>query len=241
MKMLKKTSYTHSRGIRHSFVRFVGTAAVLTAGIMQTASLCHIKIGIDLQKNVCLGRLFIYRDPDFSEEVRMAPPGASGSGELIFMQNNPGASGEEDDGTGNRDENGNNGDGGYMLRNRVVALKLKEKWGIFSQNTILLKRVAAVSGDLVCRTVSGSYVIYTPQIISINPGKQYRFFRYSALKPDVPLKVSRKETLRGSGCTEMGKDEYWISGDSADALDSRLLGPVKRSMIKAGPVFFMWR
>lgn len=241
MKISEKASRTHRRSFGRAAARFAGTAAVLTAGIMQTASFSHIKIGIDLQKNVCLGRLFIYRDPDFSEEERKAPPGASGSGELIFMQNNPGASGEEDDGTGNREENENNGDGGYMSRNRVVALKLKERWGIFSQNTILLKRVAAVPGDTVCRTVSGSYVIYTPQIISINPGKPHRFFRYSALKPKVPLKALRKESLRDSGCAEMGKDEYWISGDSADALDSRLLGPVKRSMIKAGPVFFMWR
>ena len=241
MKISEKASRTHRRSFGRAAARFAGTAAVLTAGIMQTASLSHIKIGIDLQKNVCLGRLFIYRDPDFSEDERKAPPGASGSGELIFMQNNPGASGEEDTGNGNREEDENNGDGGYMSRNRVVALKLKEKWGIFSQNTILLKRVAAVPGDTVCRTVSGSYVIYTPQIISINPGKPHRFFRYSALKPKVPLKALRKESLRDSGCAEMGKDEYWISGDSADALDSRLLGPVKRSMIKAGPVFFMWR
>ena len=241
MKISEKASRIHRRSFGRAAARFAGTAAVLTAGIMQTASFSHIKIGIDLQKNVCIGRLFIYRDPDFSEEERKAPPGASGLGERVLMQNDSGTTGNEDTGNGNREEDENNGDGGYMSRNRVVALKLKEKWGIFSQNTILLKRVAAVPGDTVCRTVSGLYVIYTPQIISINPGKQYRFFRFSDLKPKVPLKVSRKETLRDSGCTEMGKDEYWISGDSADALDSRLLGPVKRSMIKAGPVFFMWR
>ena len=241
MKISEKASRTHRRSFGRAAARFAGTAAVLTAGIMQTASLSHIKIGIDLQKNVCLGRLFIYRDPDFSEEERKAPPGASGLGERVLMQNDSGTTGNEDTGNGNREEDENNGDGGYMSRNRVVALKLKERWGIFSQNTILLKRVAAVPGDTVCRTVSGSYVIYTPQIISINPGKPHRFFRYSALKPKVPLKALRKESLRDSGCAEMGKDEYWISGDSADALDSRLLGPVKRSMIKAGPVFFMWR
>lgn len=241
MKIFEKASRTNGRSFGRVAARFAGTAAVLTAGIMQTASLCHIKIGIDLQKNVCLGRLFIYQDPDFSEEERKAPPGVSGSGEPIFMLKDFGAGAKEDDGNGNRDENGNNADGGYMLRNRVVALKLKERWGIFSQNTILLKRVAAVPGDTVCRTVSGSYVIYTPQIISINPGKPHRLFRYSALKPKVPLKALRKESLRDSGCAEMGKDEYWISGDSADALDSRLLGPVKRNMIKAGPVLFMWR
>ncbi len=241
MKISEKASRTHRRSFGRAAARFAGTAAVLTAGIMQTASLSHIKIGIDLQKNVCLGRLFIYRDPDFSEDERKAPPGVSGLGERVLMQNDSGTTGNEDTGNGNREEDENNGDGGYMSRNRVVALKLKERWGIFSQNTILLKRVAAVPGDTVCRTVSGSYVIYTPQIISINPGKPHRFFRYSALKPKVSLKVSRKETLRDSGCTELGKDEYWISGDSADALDSRLLGPVKRGMIKAGPVFFMWR
>lgn len=241
MKISEKASRTHRRSFGRAAARFAGTAAVLTAGIMQTASFSHIKIGIDLQKNVCLGRLFIYRDPDFSEDERKAPPGVSGLGERVLMQNDSGTTGNEDTGNGNREEDENNGDGGYMSRNRVVALKLKERWGIFSQNTILLKRVAAVPGDTVCRTVSGSYVIYTPQIISINPGKPHRFFRYSALKPKVSLKVSRKETLRDSGCTELGKDEYWISGDSADALDSRLLGPVKRGMIKAGPVFFMWR
>jgi conjugative transfer signal peptidase TraF len=76
----------------------------------------------------------------------------------------------------------------------------------------LLKRIAAVSGDQVCRT--GDQLKWSGRMAMARP----RDRRGSALPA-------------WSGCLRLGADELLVMGDTPTSFDSRYFGPVRRSSL----------
>lgn len=84
----------------------------------------------------------------------------------------------------------------------------------------LLKRVAAVGGDTVCRTAA---TVQTPLRRVTARDRDRRGARLPAWR----------------GCGPLAADQVFLLGDSADSFDSRYFGPVSRGEIRGvfRPVF----
>ncbi|MFA4994123.1 MAG: S26 family signal peptidase [Bdellovibrionales bacterium] len=90
---------------------------------------------------------------------------------------------------------------------------LADRRGYLPIGVSLVKRVAAVDGDVVCASSS---------VVAIND-----------LKVARQLKADRVGRLlpRWNGCHRLKSDEYFLLGNTPDSLDSRYFGPVKSDRV----------
>ena len=96
-----------------------------------------------------------------------------------------------------------------MPMNSTARNYLVKKLG-YPKDTMLIKRVAGLSGDLVCRQGS---------VVTIN---QRTLVAASSDRQGIPLPAWH-------GCRTLSTNEVFILGDHPSSFDSRYLGPVSRS------------
>lgn len=96
-----------------------------------------------------------------------------------------------------------------MPMNSTARNYLVKKLG-YPKDTMLIKRVAGLSGDLVCRHNS---------VVTIN---QRTLVAASSDRQGIPLPAWH-------GCRTLSTNEVFILGDHLGSFDSRYFGPVSRS------------
>ena len=164
------------------------------------------RLGIDLQERACIGRVFLFRkEPDLK-------------GSLIHDPS--------------------------RFRDALAALELAEDWYVFKKGTVLLKRIGGVPGDSVLfeegelclkentlgetasgRNVAGKDPGNCQKLLSV-PDKWRRVFTRGFFQG--PLRSSDNPAGRNKeGVPEyrIPQERLFLSGDQADSLDSRILGP----------------
>ena len=163
------------------------------------------RLGVDLQERACIGRVFLFRK---EQDLKTA------------LSHDP-----------------------ARFRDTLAVLELGEDWFVFKKGSMLLKRIGGVPGDSVrfeegelClkaeaagEPASGSSVFRKGQgncqrLLSV-PDKWRRVFTKGFFQ-------GPKDSGNPAGWHQEGVPEYripqgriFLSGDEADSLDSRILGP----------------
>lgn len=112
---------------------------------------------------------------------------------------------------------------GQPKRGDIIAFKTDE-WIKFTarKNEIYIKRIVGLPGETI--TINPPYII-------VNEKK--------LVEPDIFQKISYVQQGGFSPC-HLGDDEYYVLGDnSANSLDSRYYGPIKKSSI-IGRAFYIY-
>lgn len=100
-----------------------------------------------------------------------------------------------------------------LARPSGSAAKLAAERGYLPENVALIKRIAALSGDQVCRIGS---------TVSING-------RVAALAHSHDAKGRKLPVW--SGCITLGADQYFLLTPASASFDSRYFGPVPRANV----------
>ncbi len=163
------------------------------------------RLGVDLQEKACIGRVFLFRK---EQDLKTAL-----SHDLA------------------------------RFRDTLAVLELGEDWFVFKKGSMLLKRIGGVPGDSV-RFEEGELCLKAeeagePASGSGVFGKGQGICQRLLAVPDKWRRVFTKGFFQGpkasgnpAGWHQEGVPEYripqgriFLSGDEADSLDSRILGP----------------
>ena len=207
-------------------MRITMVAAVIVSALsVTTLRMLNLKIGLDMQKEVCLGRFFIYRDDFVSPEIFMKR-----------MNENTGKS-RKTDWSGLKDKASDTS----CCRNRPLAVKLLRDHSIFRKGTILLKRFTAGPGDLLKK--HGSNIVVMTGIKSPFSGKHpntgYGNVMRIAVNIIPPLNYAGVQN-QISEIIRLGPDEYFFTGDAPNSIDSRIIGTFHDEEIQVSEVIFMF-
>ncbi len=163
------------------------------------------RLGLDLQEKACIGRVFLFRkEQDLKTDIVHDPA---------------------------------------RFRDTLAVLELGEDWYVFKKGSMLLKRIGGVPGD---RIIFEEGELCLKAEAAGEPASGRGVFRKGQgicqrllSVPDKWRRVFTKGFFQGAkasdnpaGWHQEGASEYWIpqgriflSGDEADSLDSRILGP----------------
>ncbi len=223
---------THSQGMRMFikrltvFMRITMVAAVIVFALsVTTLRMLNLKIGLDMQKEVCLGRFFIYRDDFVSPEIFMKR-----------MNENTGKS-RKAHWSGLKDKASDTS----CCRNRPLAVKLLRDHSIFRKGTILLKRFTAGPGDLLKKHGSNIVVMtgIKPPFSGKHPNSGYGNVMRIAVNIIPPLNYAGVRN-QISEIIRLGPDEYFFTGDAPNSIDSRIIGTFHEEEILVSEVIFMF-
>ena len=163
------------------------------------------RLGIDLQERACIGRVFLFRKDSDLKTALIRDPG--------------------------------------MFRDTLAVLELAEDWFVFKKGTSLLKRIGGVPGDRIIFEAGELSLKAKAAGETASEGRGFGKGKGNCQKlPAVPDRWRRvftrgffqgpKDSGNPVGWHQEGASEYripqgriFLSGDEADSLDSRILGP----------------